>query len=122
MLIRPAKGGLILQTMFYANEIRDFGQVPKAEGGRVSSEQIELGAGLIERLSSENFEPENYEDEYRNRVIAMIDQKTKGREITIPPRAPATGRIIDLMEALKESMKTARPPEKRADQKKRRKA
>jgi DNA end-binding protein Ku len=59
VLIRPSRGGLVLQTMFYANEIRDFDQVPKAEGIRVSSEEIELGAGLIEKLSSENFEPEN---------------------------------------------------------------
>jgi DNA end-binding protein Ku len=122
VLIRPAQGGLILQTMFYANEIRDFDQVPKAEGIRVSSEEIELGAGLIEKLSSENFEPENYEDEYRNRVLAMIEAKTKGREITIPPRAPASGRIIDLMEALKESMRTVRRGDRRAEQKKRRKA
>jgi DNA end-binding protein Ku len=88
VLIRSAKGGLILQTMFYANEIRDFDQVPKAEGLRVTSEEIEPGAGLLEKLSSENFEPENYEDEYRNRVLAMIEAKTKGRENTIPPRAP----------------------------------
>jgi non-homologous end joining protein Ku len=64
--------------MFYANEIRDFDQVPKAEGVRVTSEEIELGAGLLEKLSSENFEPENYEDEYRNRVRAMLDSKVKG--------------------------------------------
>jgi DNA end-binding protein Ku len=66
--------------MFYANEIRDFDQVPKAEGIRVSSEEIELGAGLIEKLSSENFEPESYEDKYRNRVLAMIKSKVKGWE------------------------------------------
>jgi DNA end-binding protein Ku len=96
--------------------------VPKAEGIRVSSEEIELGAGLIEKLSSENFEPENYEDEYRNRVLAMIESKVKGREITVPPPAPARGHVIDLMAALKESMKTVEPREKRADQRKRRKA
>jgi DNA end-binding protein Ku len=77
VLIRSAKNGLILQTMFYANEIRDFDQVPKAEGVRVTSEEIELGAVLLEKLSSENFEPENYEDEYRNRVLAMIEEKRR---------------------------------------------
>jgi non-homologous end joining protein Ku len=52
----------------------------------------------------------------------MIDEKTKGREITIPPRAPAAGRIIDLMEALKESMGTVQRGKKQAEQKNRRKA
>jgi DNA end-binding protein Ku len=113
---------LILQTMFYANEIRDFDQVPKADGVRVSAQEIELGAGLIEKLSSENFEPENYDDEYRNRVLAMIEAKTMGREITVAPRAPASGRIIDLMEALKESMKTVQRGKKQVGQKNRRKA
>jgi DNA end-binding protein Ku len=47
-----------------------------------SSEELELGAGLIEKLSSENFEPEAYRDEYRNRMLALIDEKAKGREIT----------------------------------------
>ena len=106
VLIGPCKGGLVLQIMFFANEVRDFDQIPKAEGLRVSGEEIEFGRGLIEKLSSENFEPENYEDEYRNRVLAMIEEKTKGREITILPRAPARGGVIDLMEALKESMRT----------------
>jgi DNA end-binding protein Ku len=122
VLIRSAKGGLILQTMFYANEIRDFDQVPKAEGVRVTSEEIELGAGLLEKLSSENFEPENYEDEYQNRVRAMLDSKVKGQEITVPPKAPTRGHIIDLMEALKESMKTVEHGKKTASQRKRRKA
>ena len=46
---------------------------------RYSERLITVNAsGLIEKLSSENFEPENYDDEYRNRVLAMIDQKTKG--------------------------------------------
>jgi DNA end-binding protein Ku len=53
----------------------------------------------LKKLSSENFEPENYEDEYRNRVLTMIDEKVQGREITVPPRAPAPARVIDLMEA-----------------------
>jgi DNA end-binding protein Ku len=112
----------VLQIIFYANEVRDFDQVPKAEDVRISDDELPLGRGLIEKLSSENFEPQSYEDEYRNRVLAMIDDKVKGRQITVPPRAPASGRIINLMEALKESMKTARRGDKGADQKKRRKA
>ena len=84
--------------------------------------EFELANGLVEKLSSEDFEPEAYEDEYQNRVRGMLDSKVKGQEITIPPKAPARGHIIDLMEALKESMKTVEGGKKKAEQKKCRKA
>jgi DNA end-binding protein Ku len=122
VLIRPSKGGLILQTMFYANEIRDFNEIAKAEGVRLSAAEFELANSLMEKLSSEDFEPESYEDEYQARVRAMLEDKAKGQEITVPPPAPASRHVIDLMAALKESMKTVQRGTKRADQKKRRKA
>jgi DNA end-binding protein Ku len=120
VLIRPWKGGLVLQTMFYANEIRDFNEIPKGEASRLTPAEFELAHGLVEKLSSENFEPEAYEDEYQNRVRAMLDSKVKGQACT--PKAPARGHIIDLLEALKESMKTVERGKKRVDQRKRRKA
>jgi DNA end-binding protein Ku len=122
VLIRPAKGGLILQSMFYANEIPDFNEIPKIEEARLTLAEFELANGLVEKLSSENFEPEAYEDEYQNRVRAMLDSKVKGQEITVSPKAPARGHIIDLMEALKESMKTVERGKKRTEQRKRQKA
>jgi DNA end-binding protein Ku len=84
--------------------------------------EFELANGLVEKLSSDDFQPEAYEDEYQNRVRAMLDNKVKGEEITVPPKAPARGHIIDLMEALKESMKTVERGKKTANQRKRRKA
>jgi non-homologous end joining protein Ku len=48
VLIRPSKGGLILQTMFYANEIRDFSEIAKAEGVRLSAAEFELANSLTE--------------------------------------------------------------------------
>jgi DNA end-binding protein Ku len=89
VLIRPSKGGLILQTMFYANEIRDFNEIAKAEGVRLSAAEFELANSLMEKLSSEDFELESYEDEYQARVLAMIESKVKGQEITIAPAAPS---------------------------------
>jgi DNA end-binding protein Ku len=85
-LIRPWKGGLVLQTMFYANEIRDLSEIPKDEGLKLTAKEFELANGLVEKLSSENFEPEAYEDEYQNRVRAMLDNKVKGQEITFHQR------------------------------------
>jgi len=95
----------VLHTMYHAGEVRDFQQVPKGENVKVSETELELGVGLIERLTSEEFHPENYKDEYRIRVLAMLDEKSKGKEIVIDKApAPKHGQVIDIMEALKRSM------------------
>ena len=105
VLIRPYRKGLVLHTMYYGNEVRDFKQVPKGEKVNISQKELELGVGLIDRLTSEEFHPENYKDEYRIRVLAMLDEKSKGKEIvTNKAPAPKHGQVIDIMEALKRSM------------------
>ena len=79
--------------------------VLKGEKVKVSEKELELGVGLIDRLTSEEFHPENYEDEYRIRVLAMLDEKSKGQEITISAPPPQRGgKVVDIMEALKRSM------------------
>jgi DNA end-binding protein Ku len=83
VLIRPYRKGLVLHTMYYGNEVRDFKQVPKGENVKISQMELELGVGLIERLTSEEFNLENYKDEYRIRVLSMLDEKSKGKEIVI---------------------------------------
>ena len=88
VLIRPYRKGLVLHTMYYADEVRDFKELPKGENVKVSEKEIGLGVGLIERLTSEEFKPENYKDEYRIRVLRMLDEKSKGKEIVIG-KAPA---------------------------------
>jgi non-homologous end joining protein Ku len=61
------------------------------------------------RGMSDDFEPENYRDEYRERVQAMLDEKSKGQEITVTaPEASRHGQIIDLMQALKQSIEEVR--------------
>ena len=112
VLIRPYRKGLVLHTMYHAGEVRDFKQVPKGEKVNVSEKELELGVGLIERLTSEEFKPENYKDEYRIRVLGMLGEKSKGKEIVIDKApAPKHGQVIDIMEALRRSME--RVPAKR---------
>jgi DNA end-binding protein Ku len=112
VLIRPYRNGLVLHTMYHADEVRDFKQVPKGENVKVSENELELGVGLIDRLTSEEFNPENFKDEYRIRVLAMLDEKSKGKEITIPAPPPQRGQVIDIMEALRRSMERV-PAKKR---------
>jgi len=64
--------------MYYGDEVRNIKQVPKGENGKVSEKELELGVGLIDRLTSEEFNPENYKDEYRIRVLGILDEKGKG--------------------------------------------
>ena len=68
-----------------------------------------MGKDLIDKMSAAEFEPEKYHDEYRERFLAMIDQKAKGEEITVAPPAPERGRgkVVDIFVALKQSLQQA---------------
>jgi DNA end-binding protein Ku len=103
MLIRPYQDGLIMHSLYYANEVRNFADIAKADNTNLSDEEIDLGAHLIESMSDE-FKPQKYRDEYRDRVQSMLDEKSKGQEITVAAPAPSPhGQIIDLMQALKQT-------------------
>jgi DNA end-binding protein Ku len=82
VLIRPYENGLIMHSLYYANEVRNFADIAKGENVKLTDEEIDLGASLIENMS-DGFNPEKYHDEYRERVQAMLDEKSKGREITV---------------------------------------
>jgi DNA end-binding protein Ku len=121
MLIRPYENGLVMQSLYYANEVRNFADIAKAENAKLSDEEIDLGANLIENMSDE-FNLEKYRDEYRERVQAMLDEKSKGGEITVTaPEAPRHAQIIDLMQALKQSIEKAKPTQKAATAQRKRK-
>ena len=104
VLIRSAQEGLMLHTMYFADEIRDFGEVDKGEDAKVKPGELELAERLVGELSSEAFRPEQYSDEYRGRVLEVVESKVEGREVTsLAPQAQRT-QVIDLMEALKQSL------------------
>jgi DNA end-binding protein Ku len=107
VLIRPFEGGLIMHTSYYADEVRDFEQVPKGDSARVGRQEVNVAEGLIDRLSGNDFDPERYEDEYRVRVLGMLEQKRRGGEITVseePQEKRRATQVVDLMQALKESI------------------
>jgi DNA end-binding protein Ku len=121
VLIRPYDNGLIMHSLYYANEVRDFADIAKGENTKLSDKEIELGTHLIENMS-DGFSPEKYRDEYRERVQAMLEEKSKGGEITVAaPEAPQRAQIIDLMQALKQSIEKAKPTQKAAPTQRKRK-
>jgi DNA end-binding protein Ku len=104
VLIRPAQKGLMLHTMYFADEIRDFGEVEKGDEAKLKPGEMELAERLVGELTSEAFRPERYADEYRGRVLAAVENKVEGKEVTsLAPQAQRT-QVIDLMEALKQSL------------------
>ena len=118
VLIRAAQEGLLLQTMFFADEVRSFADVDKGQSANIREGELQLALQLIRGLASEQFDPQQYKDEYRARVTDMLERKVEGREIVPAPAPAERPRVIDLMDALKASLAKRGLPESAATAKK----
>ena len=106
VLIRSAQKGLMLHFMYFADEVRDFGEVDKGDEARIKPGEMDLAHRLIDELSKDKFRPDQYADEYRTRVLHAVEMKVEGQEVTsLAPQAQRT-QVIDLLEALKQSLGT----------------
>jgi len=104
VLLRPQDGRLVMEQLHYSDELRPTSEVPVPDG-EVADKELKLAMMLIEQTSNDEFEPTKYKDTVRERVMAMIQQKIEGQDITTAEPASAGGdKIIDLMEALKASL------------------
>lgn len=121
VLVRPGEGGLVMEQLKYADEIRPFSEVPIDEGD-VKKEELKLAVQLVEQAKSASFDPTPYRDEVRDRVLDLIQKKVEGEDITQAPAEVPQTQVIDLMEALKASLAKSgeeeRKPAKRAGAKK----
>ncbi|HWO88294.1 MAG TPA: Ku protein [Gemmatimonadales bacterium] len=103
VMLRPMDGGLVMETLHYADEVRSIKDVPIPEG-EVKPAELALALQLIEQAKSEKFRPEAYEDTVRKRMLEQIERKVQGQEIVAEPTEAPEAQIIDLMEALKASL------------------
>jgi DNA end-binding protein Ku len=103
VLIRPEGEGLVMEQLYYADEIRPFSEVPLGEA-ELKAEELKLAVQFIRQASAEVFDPTKYEDDVRKRVLEQIERKIAGKEITAAPEEEPQTQIIDLMEALKRSL------------------
>ena len=118
VMVRPHEEGLVMDQLRYAEEVRDFSEVPVDEA-EVKGPEMQLARQLIEQSASDAFDPERYTDEVREKMLEMIQRKVEGEEITAAPAAEPSTQIIDLMSALKASLgKEERKPAGRAGKKK----
>ena len=118
VILRPFEKGLILHTMYYADEVRDFDAI-EAEGGEAKDKEVKLAEMLINELTEKKFNPLQYKDEYRERLIDRIRAKSRGKSITSdePEEEKKSAEVIDIMEALRRSLgsgATRRAPAKRS--------
>lgn len=113
VIVRAAQKGLMMHTMYFANEVRSFDDIPKGESAKITGAETSLAIRLIDELSNDEFEPEKYHDEYSERVLKLVNEKAEGKEITLAQPVAQRGQVIDLMAALKESLEKTGPRQKR---------
>jgi DNA end-binding protein Ku len=104
VLIRSAQDGLMLHTMYFADEVRDFGEIDKGQSAKLREGELDLALRLVEELSHDEFKPEQYADDYRQRVLDMVNSKVEGKEVTAVGPQVQRAQVIDLMDALKQSL------------------
>jgi DNA end-binding protein Ku len=104
VVLRPYDKGLVLHTMYYADEVRDFSAID-LESSPASEKEVKLAEMLIDELTETKFDPLAFKDEYRKRLLDRIRAKSKGK--TIEPEEKEEqkgGEVIDIMEALRRSL------------------
>jgi DNA end-binding protein Ku len=103
VLMRPYHQGIILHTLYFPAEVREIGEYGKTENMTLQKPEIDLAEQFIRQLTAK-FEPEQYKDEYQQRVLDMIETKRAGQVVAGQPHKPKLAPVIDLMDALKKSI------------------
>jgi DNA end-binding protein Ku len=101
--LRPYQNGLIMHQLRYAEEVKPWAEVPMPDLPELKPAELGLAKQIIQQIAHETFDPNKYKDEVQTRMRELIARKVEGQEITVVPEAPS-GRVIDLMEALKASL------------------
>lgn len=112
--IEPLGKGLLVTTLRYADEVRDeeefFGDIKTP---KISKDMIELASHILDTKAS-HFDPSKFEDEYENALKKLVKQKAAGKVIKAPEPAEKDGNVINLMDALKQSLKGKAPVQRPA--------
>lgn len=111
-LIRPADGKLVLHTLYYADEVREL--EARWKPAEPSPAEVDLAIKLIDALARD-FEPGKYQDERRAELMTLIRAKGEGSPIPAPPERRETAKVVDLMEALRQSVEQVKKPLARAE-------
>jgi DNA end-binding protein Ku len=106
--IRPDNDVLVLETMFFADEVRDpKDQVDRIPRAKPRPEELKMAGQLIDSMAGP-WKPKDYRDTYTDRVKDLVNAKRKGAEVTVAEEAPEPTNVVDLTEALRASVEAAR--------------
>jgi DNA end-binding protein Ku len=115
VIIRPAKNGLTLHTMFYSNEIRSASEFGNIDNTELKEQERTMAVQLIENLSAP-FQPEKYHDTYQEGLKTLIAAKAEGQDVVAPPHISQPA-AVDLMAALKQSLSQSQGKKPAAEKK-----
>ena len=103
--VRPAEDGLVLQQLLYADEVRSLKDL-NIEPVTITPPELQLALQLIDQISEESYDPTQYVDEEKQRILAAIDEKISGKQVVASAHneEPSTAQVIDLMDALRASL------------------
>lgn len=106
LALLPIDEGIMILTMHYADEIKEFQK--KYKKPKISKEELEMAKSLINAMDNP-FAPEQYKDEYQVKLNELIERKIAGKEVVMPKQEEqSSGKVLDLMDALKASVKNAK--------------
>jgi DNA end-binding protein Ku len=103
--VRPGDGGLILQQLLYAAEVRSMKEL-EIERAEINKPELQLALQLIDQISADSYDPAEFQDEEKKRILAAIDDKIAGKQVvaTEGQEVAAGAQVIDLVEALRASL------------------
>jgi DNA end-binding protein Ku len=120
-LLRPYEGRLLLETMYYPDEVKNPASLNGDLGrAKLAKAEVDMAKSLVENLS-EPFKPEKYDDTYRKELLGLIRKKAKGQKLP-EPEQPEEGEVVDLMAALRESVERTKKQQRRRTSTRKRKA
>ena len=108
VVIRPLGKGLVMQQLYYPNEIRAIDELDLGDTD-VKENELRMAVQLAEMSASDSFDPSQYRDEVADRVRGLIQRKVEGEEITATLSEEPKAQVIDLMEALRRSLGGSAP-------------
>lgn len=104
VMLRAVKEGLVMQQLRYAHEVRPFSEIDLPDTPEIKPAELKLALQLMEQNVAKDFKPEAYTDSSRDRMLAMIQKKVDGQDILALAGEAPQAQIIDLMDALKQSL------------------
>jgi DNA end-binding protein Ku len=111
-LVRAGDGKLVLHTLYYADEVREL--EARWKPVKPSPQEVELGIKLVEALA-QDFDPTKYHDEHRAKLMELIKAKAEGRSVAAPAERREPAKVVNLMEALRQSVEQVKKPLAKAE-------